>query len=81
MGIFGTGTVTLIRVMKGNKTAFTCLGCWFDLADPDSMETLEHMLKGVTARGDLRMAAKEIHEAWLAVYNGKKDDLDEIMGK
>lgn len=58
-----TSLPKFVRVMKGNATAFTCLGNWYDLADPESMESLREMLKIVTNTADRRMAVSEIEEA------------------
>lgn len=54
----------LVPVMKGNASAFTCLGNWYDLNDPQSMESLRCTLAHVTSVRDLRTATAEVDEAW-----------------
>lgn len=51
-----------VPVMKGNPSAFTCLGNWYDLGDPASMESLEAILK-LTGKTDTRTAREEIRYA------------------
>lgn len=53
---------TFVPVMKGNPSAFTCLGNWYDLADPASMESLEAMLK-TTEKAGTKTAREEIRYA------------------
>jgi len=53
-----------VPVMKGNPSAFTCLGNWYDLNDPDSMHSLHCMLAHVTSLRDLRTAVGEVDTAW-----------------
>ena len=50
-----------VPVMKGTSTAFTCLGNWYDLADPESLESLHGMLLQVSKR-DLRTGLSELFE-------------------
>jgi hypothetical protein len=53
-----------VPVSKGNPTAFTCLGNWYDLNDPESMYSLRCTLAHVTSVRDLRMAVEEVDFAW-----------------
>lgn len=48
------------KVMKGNKTAFTCLGNWYDLADRKSCADLLETVVRVTSRRDKDTAIAEI---------------------
>jgi hypothetical protein len=53
-----------VPVMKGRASAFTCLGNWYDLKDPESMESLQGTLALVTSLRDLRTAVMEVDTAW-----------------
>jgi len=55
--------ITYIPVQKGNKTAFTCLGNWYDLADVKSFESLMLLLKSIRSKRDYKTAINEIFEA------------------
>ena len=48
------------QVMKGNETAFTCLGNWYDLADRESCADLLETLAGVRGYRDKNTAIAEI---------------------
>ena len=49
-----------VPVAKGNKTAFTCLGNWYDLADRESCASLLELLAGVKSHRDKNTALAEI---------------------
>lgn len=48
------------KVLKGNRTAFTCLGNWYDLADRESCADLLWVLAGVRSMRDKNTAIAEI---------------------
>lgn len=52
-----------VPVSKGNKSAFTVLGDWYDYKDPKSMAALAIMMLGVTGKTDAATARKEIEDA------------------
>ena len=47
-------------VQKGKRTAFTCLGNWYDLADRGSCADLLETLASVTSHRDKNCAIAEI---------------------
>lgn len=58
-----------IPVMKGNATAFTCLGNWYDTADPSSIKSMFEILGQVGKRD----YATGISEYLSAVYDLPED--------
>jgi len=58
-----------IPVMKGNATAFTCLGNWYDTADPSSIKSMFEIL-GQCGKRDY---ATGIVEYMDAVYNQSEE--------
>ncbi len=51
-----------VPVMKGNSTAFTCLGNWYDTNDRESIKSMFEILKTCTAR-DVATGFDEFLEA------------------
>jgi len=49
-----------VPVFKGRNTAFTCGGCWFDLSDPKSMDSLAGCLGQTTSIQDRQQMYVEI---------------------
>ena len=47
-------------VQKGKRTAFTCLGNWYDLADRESCADLLEVIASVTSHRDKNCAIAEI---------------------
>lgn len=64
------------RVAKGNKTAFTCLGNWYDLADRESCADLLETLAMVTSRRDKNRAIAEIVDHANTLIEGVADDIN-----
>lgn len=56
-------TIPYVQVSKGNPTAFTCLGNWYDTADSKSMASLAMLLATITSKRDILTAIEEIREA------------------
>ena len=48
------------KVLKGNRTAFTCLGNWYDIADRESCADLLDTLCCVRSMRDKNTAIAEI---------------------
>jgi hypothetical protein len=61
-----------VPVMKGNASAFTCLGNWYDLKDPESMESLHGILARVTSLRNLRTAVAEVDGAWRSLIESHR---------
>lgn len=55
--------IKYILVTKGNDTAFTCLGNWYDTADEESMRSVFAMLAECTSVRDRRTAVEELFNA------------------
>ncbi len=51
-----------VSVMKGNDTAFTCLGNWYDTSDLESIESMFSMLLDIP-RGDRKTGYQEYIDA------------------
>jgi len=59
-----------VPVMKGNPTAFTCLGNWYDLADRESIESMFKILNDdVCSKRDRDTGFKEFMDAMYSQTN------------
>lgn len=61
-GLLSMSLPKYVPVMKGNPTAFTCLGNWYDIADPESVKSMFEILNRVSVR-DRTTGFEEFQEA------------------